>query len=722
MFLRSLWKSSSRSRAAVSANISRSASRKRPQARRLRCESLEDRRLLAFADFELSSLLPANGGDGSKGFVVSGVTEQGHLVYSMDNSKPLGDVNNDGIADFFLAATGTNGGTAASQAYVVFGRAGEGFPADLDLTTLNGTNGYVIHGVSPSLSAGSYGGGAGDVNHDGIQDIAIAAVGQTPDGNILRGGRTFVLYGGSGNLAALDAADGAGDGRIGLSTFDAPAADGTLGFVINGYEIPVAGKEGNRTSAAGDVNGDGVDDLLITPTASSTRDVFVVFGRDSTAGHDFPAAFELSSLLAANGGNGSNGFVIPPAATSTSMFGYNAQGVGDMNGDGIGDIVFSDGSASSAGQAYVIFGQTHFAATFDIASLNGANGFTVNGKSAGDSLGGTGPAGDVNGDGVDDLLMSAPMLDAPDGRANVGGVYVLFGKTGAFSATVEVSTLNGSNGFVMYGVAAYDYARYHSQAGDVNGDGYDDVILSSGYPDPNGIANAGQSYIVYGRPSFPASGELASLLAANGGDGSAGYAVNGFVPATTATSIRVAGIGDVNGDGFDDVRVSRYDVSSNGLTGNGQAYIVYGHPSPAPTRFYVVNDASPDKTYEYLPNGGLNESYRLNSGNTAPRGVATTAAGNKVWVVDANRKVYVYNPAGGLLGSWTAGSLPSNATVEDIAVGCEGNCIWIVDARSDKAYHYSGAASLLSGSFSAGHSFRRVHSRKVVASDRMVVG
>ena len=102
------------------------------------------------------------------------------------------------------------------------------------------------------------------------------------------------------------------------------------------------------------------------------------------------------------------------------------------------------------------------------------------------------------------------------------------------------------------------------------------------------------------------------------------------------------------------------------------------------TKFYVVNDAQPNRTYEYDANGTGVENYALNSGNTAPRGAASTAAGDKVWVVDANKKVYVYNTSGGLLGSWTAGSLASNATVEGIATN--GTDVWIVDAKQDKVF------------------------------------
>ena len=92
---------------------------------------------------------------------------------------------------------------------------------------------------------------------------------------------------------------------------------------------------------------------------------------------------------------------------------------------------------------------------------------------------------------------------------------------------------------------------------------YDDIITDTGYADPNGITDAGQSYIVYGRPSFGASLELASLLAANGGDGSAGYALNGFIASGGATT-HIAGIGDVNDDGFADVRIASCALTPTG--------------------------------------------------------------------------------------------------------------------------------------------------------------
>lgn len=121
------------------------------------------------------------------------------------------------------------------------------------------------------------------------------------------------------------------------------------------------------------------------------------------------------------------------------------------------------------------------------------------------------------------------------------------------------------------------------------------------------------------------------------------------------------------------------------------------------TKFYVVDDASQNKTFEYNVNGGPVESYSLNSGNSAPRGAASTIVGDKIWVVDDNHKVFIYNRSGGLLGSWTAGTLANNAAVEGIATN--GTDVWIVDARSDKVYLYAGAASRLSGSQNADSSF-----------------
>ncbi len=143
--------------------------------------------------------------------------------------------------------------------------------------------------------------------------------------------------------------------------------------------------------------------------------------------------------------------------------------------------------------------------------------------------------------------------------------------------------------------------------------------------------------------------------------------------------------------------------------------------TPSKTKFFVVNDSTTtgtaDRTFEYTTSGTADENYVLHSANTAPRGAAATAAGDKVWVVDANRNVYVYNNSGGLLGSWTA-SLPTGATPEGIATN--GTDIWIVtsdgsttgrNTTTERVFRFSGAtsgagANRLSGSQAAASSFQ----------------
>jgi sugar lactone lactonase YvrE len=122
------------------------------------------------------------------------------------------------------------------------------------------------------------------------------------------------------------------------------------------------------------------------------------------------------------------------------------------------------------------------------------------------------------------------------------------------------------------------------------------------------------------------------------------------------------------------------------------------------TKFYVVDDAAANRTFEYGAGAGAaGENYLLASGNTTPRGAASTAAGDKVWVVDSNKDVYVYSSAGVLLGSWAAGSIAGNPDVQGIATN--GADIWLVDAKGDKVYRYTGAADRISGSQNAASNF-----------------
>ena len=166
----------------------------------------------------------------------------------------------------------------------------------------------------------------------------------------------------------------------------------------------------------------------------------------SAAQAQFPASFELSAL------DGTNGFVIN-GIDANDYSGASVSDAGDVNGDGVDDVIIG-----SRRESYVVFGNNSgFPSSLDLSTLDGTNGFVIN---SGGSISG---AGDVNGDGIDDLIISTN-----------GKSYVVFGNNSGFPSSLDLSTLDGTNGFVMTNSGF----RVRG-AGDVNGDGFDDVIILS---------------------------------------------------------------------------------------------------------------------------------------------------------------------------------------------------------------------------------------------------
>ena len=136
--------------------------------------------------------------------------------------------------------------------------------------------------------------------------------------------------------------------------------------------------------------------------------------------------------------------------------------------------------AVNSGESYVVFGKSGgFASALDLSSLNGSTGFRLDGIDADDQSGySVSSAGDVNGDGFDDLIIGAHRGDA--GGSDSGESYVVFGKSGGFASALDLSSLNGSNGFRLDGIDADDQSGWSvSSAGDVNGDGFDDLIIGA---------------------------------------------------------------------------------------------------------------------------------------------------------------------------------------------------------------------------------------------------
>ncbi len=155
----------------------------------------------------------------------------------------------------------------------------------------------------------------------------------------------------------------------------------------------------------------------------------------------------------------------------------------------------------------MVFGSDQgFPATIDLAT---DADLIIQGAAADDCSGSSvSGAGDVNGDGIDDLIIGAPGAD-PNGRDAAGASYVVFGTDQGFPATIDLAS---DADLIIQGAAAYDYSGCSvSGAGDVNGDGIDDLIIGAPGADPNGRDYAGASYVVFGTDQgFPATIDLAS--------------------------------------------------------------------------------------------------------------------------------------------------------------------------------------------------------------------
>ena len=341
--------------------------------------------------------------------------------------------------------------------------------------------------------------------------------------------------------------------------------NGNNGFVING--VNSEDRSGNSVSQAGDINGDGLDDIIIGAHWADPSGIdkagssYVIYGKSTS----FSSSLDLATL------DGNNGFVIN-GINEDDLSGYSVSQAGDINGDGLDDIIIGAFATdidtnSDAGSSYVVFGNSSgFSSSFDLATLDGNNGFVINGINENDNSGrSVSQAGDINGDGFDDLIIGAIW------PGNVGISYVVYGNNTGFSSSLDLATLDGNIGFVINGVNEVDYTGWSvSQAGDINGDGLDDIIIGAPLADPGGNDRAGSSYVVFGNSSgFSSSFDLATL------DGNNGFVING-VGVKDYSGFSVSQSGDVNGDGLHDLIIGAYGSSPINGFRPGSSYVVFG--------------------------------------------------------------------------------------------------------------------------------------------------
>ena len=421
--------------------------------------------------------------DGTNGFAIYGIDPGDYIGRTLSNA---GDLNGDGFDDIVIASRFADGPDddreGAGATYVIFGGPESDFGPSIDLRNLDGTNGLTLFG----REAGDMSGRdvhAGDINGNGYDDLIIGAnMADGPENNRENAGETYVVFGGP-NFAA--------NGDIDLRDLD-----GTNGFTIYGREE--GDLSGRSPRVAGDVNGNGYNDIIIgAPQADDEVDndddtavgeTYLIYG-----GANFGESFDLNDLDVTNG-------VIISGINAGDLSGRSVSNAGDINGDGYDDIIIgAQGANDETGESYVIFGGPNLPARIELSTL-GTNGFTISGVVPGGLSGrSVSNAGDINGDGYDDLIINASLAPGINGESEAGQSYVLFGGP-TFGEFLDLNELDGSNGFTLYGIGEGDRTGRSVSAGDVNGDGFDDILVGAPEGDgPDGSrVNAGETYLIYG--------------------------------------------------------------------------------------------------------------------------------------------------------------------------------------------------------------------------------
>jgi hypothetical protein len=259
-----------------------------------------------------------------------------------------------------------------------------------------------------------------------------------------------------------------------------------------------------------------------------------------------PHPFGLSTL------NGVNGVRFDGAEMDDGA-GGKVSGAGDVNGDGCADLLIGAGGAGPAGASYVVLGSSsgipHSFGALNLSALNGRNGVRLDGIDAMDGAAYAAGSGDINGDGVADVLIGAFGAD-PGGDSSAGESYLVFGSSSGLphiSGALALSTLNGANGVRIDGIDADDRAGRVSGAGDVNGDGFADLLIGATGADPDGRSSAGETYLVYGSSSGVS--HTSGVLDLSTLNGINGVRLDGIDP-SDRFGCSVSGAGDINGDGY----------------------------------------------------------------------------------------------------------------------------------------------------------------------------
>ncbi len=321
-------------------------------------------------------------------------------------------------------------------------------------------------------------------------------------------------------------------------------------------------RAGTSVSGAGDVDGDGNEDVVFGAPGADPRGERAGRATILIRPLDGRELSDASRALHVDGGAG-------------DRLGRAVAAAGDVNGDGFDDVVIGapgldQKARSDNGGAHVLFGSPTPDA-WNVATENFA-GFTIFGERSGDRAGkSVAAAGDVNGDGFADVVVGAPGGDSL-GRENAGAAYVVLGGRDPTSIDLAV---DGANAIRIYGGHPFDRAGMSvSGVGDVNRDGLEDVAVGAYGFDGEG-AFSGAAFVVWGS-AVPSSVDLALV----GHLSELGFAIVGAQPGDDA-GWSIASAGDVNADGTPDIAVGARGVDSHQYLNVGAAYVVFGQKREA---------------------------------------------------------------------------------------------------------------------------------------------